>query len=124
MVSFNLPIASQVVGARATRSTHPRVIRDLETSMSALLDERVEVQNPCIWKAKSEMASAIGQSGHVDLLPHTVSCSHVYSMTKLKNSLRVLLAMSRSSVRDIGSGFGGSGTGRNVCGRSANWSTR
>ena len=84
VVSFNLPIATQVVGARATRSTHPRVIRDLESFLSVLLDEHVEVQNPYIWKTKSEVASAIGQSGHVDLLPHTISCSHVYGMTKVK----------------------------------------
>jgi 7-cyano-7-deazaguanine synthase in queuosine biosynthesis len=84
IVSFNLPIASQVVGARATRSTHPRVISDLQAFLSALLDEQVEVQNPYIWQTKSEVASAIDQSGHVDLLPHTISCSHVYGMTKLK----------------------------------------
>jgi 7-cyano-7-deazaguanine synthase in queuosine biosynthesis len=84
VVSFNLPIASQVVGARATRSTHPRVMRDLDAFLSALLGEVIEVQNPYIWKTKAEVASVLAQSGHSDLLPHSVSCSHVYNMTKLK----------------------------------------
>jgi hypothetical protein len=50
IVSFNLPIASQVVGARATRSTHPRVLSDLQSFLSDLLDEKIEVQNSYIWK--------------------------------------------------------------------------
>jgi len=60
------------------------VIRDLEAFLSTLLDEAVEVHNPYIWKTKAEVASVIAQSGHVDLVPHSVSCSHVYGMTKLK----------------------------------------
>ena len=84
VVSFNLPIASQVVGARATRSTHPRVMRDLDAFLSALLGKVIEVQNPYIWKTKAEVAAVLAQSGHSDLLPHSVSCSHVYNMTKLK----------------------------------------
>jgi 7-cyano-7-deazaguanine synthase in queuosine biosynthesis len=84
VVSFNLPIATQVVGARATRSTHPRVMRDLDAFLSALLGQVIEVQNPYIWKTKTEVASVLAQSDHSDLLPHSVSCSHVYNMTKLK----------------------------------------
>jgi len=84
VTSFNLPIATQVVGARATKSTHPRVMRDLETFMSALLEDVIEVRNPYIWKTKCEVASALAEAGHIDLLRHTVSCSHVHGMTKLK----------------------------------------
>ena len=95
VVSFNLPIATQVVGARATRSTHPRVVHELEIFMSALLEDAIEFQNPYIWKTKSEVASALAEAGHVDLLRHAVSCSHVHGMTKLKNSLRAVFPMSR-----------------------------
>ena len=84
VISFNLPIATQVVGARATRSTHPRVMHELETFMSALLEDTIELQNPYIWKTKCEVASALAEAGHVDLLRYTVSCSHVHGMTKLK----------------------------------------
>ena len=36
VVSLNLPLVGQVVGARATRTTHPRVLRGLEGLFSAL----------------------------------------------------------------------------------------
>jgi 7-cyano-7-deazaguanine synthase in queuosine biosynthesis len=84
VVSINLPIASQVVGARATRSTHPHAMRNLEVFLSALLGETIEVQNPYVWKTKTEVASVIAQSKSRDLLPHTVSCSRVYEMTRQK----------------------------------------
>ena len=60
------------------------MLSDLQYFLSALLDEQVEIQNPYIWKTKSEVATVIGQSGQVDLLSQTISCSHVYGMTKLK----------------------------------------
>jgi hypothetical protein len=100
VVSFNLPIANQVVGARATRSTHPRVMRDLDAFLSALLGDVIEVQNPYIWKTKAEVASVLAQSGHSDLLHHSVSCSHVYNMT----ALRAVLAVPGPTVRYAGGG--------------------
>ena len=84
VISFNLPIATQVVGARATRSTHPRVMHELQIFLSALLQNEIELQNPYIWKTKSEVVSALAEAGHVDLLRHAVSCSHVHGMTRLK----------------------------------------
>ena len=87
VVSFNLPIAGQVVGARATRSTHPRVMRDLQEFLSVVLKEQVRTETPFIWKTKSEVASVLKDSGHGDLVPHTVSCSSVYGMTTLLCSM-------------------------------------
>ena len=84
VISFNLPIAGQVVGARATRSTHPRVMHDLQLFLTALFEDDVQLDNPFIWKTKTEVASVIRDSGHSDLVPHSVSCSHVYEMTILK----------------------------------------
>ena len=83
VVSFNLPIAWQVVGTRATRTTHPRVLNDMAQFFSALMGEEIEVDNPFVWKTKTDVAELIGASGHVDLLRHSVSCSRVHSMTKL-----------------------------------------
>lgn len=83
VVSFNLPIAWQVVGTRATRTTHPRVLHDMARCFSALLDRNIEVDNPFIWKTKTDVAKLIAESGHVDLLRHSVSCSRVHGMTTL-----------------------------------------
>jgi 7-cyano-7-deazaguanine synthase in queuosine biosynthesis len=83
IVSFNLPIACQVVGAAATRTTHPRVIRDLAEFLSTLLEQQVGVDNPYVWKTKAEVAGLLRAAGHADLARHTVSCSRVYWMTRL-----------------------------------------
>ena len=83
VVSFNLPIASQVVGTRATRTTHPRVLHELGRFLTALLTIEVKVDNPFIWMTKAEVAKVIAAHGHADLIRHSVSCSRVHAMTKL-----------------------------------------
>jgi 7-cyano-7-deazaguanine synthase in queuosine biosynthesis len=83
IVSFNLPIAGQLVGTQATRTTHPRVIGDLARFLSVLLDQDFAVENPFVWKTKSQVAELIGWSDHIDLARYSVSCSRVRSMTKL-----------------------------------------
>jgi 7-cyano-7-deazaguanine synthase in queuosine biosynthesis len=83
IVSFNLPIAGQVVGTQATRTTHPRLIRDLARFLTILLENEVAVENPFVWKTKSDVAQSIARSAHPDLARHSVSCSRVHSMTKL-----------------------------------------
>ena len=83
VVSFNLPIASQVVGTAATRTTHPRVIRDLAGFLSTLLDKEVGVENPFLWMTKSEVVGLLRDLGHADLARYTVSCSSVHWMTRL-----------------------------------------
>lgn len=83
IVSFNLPIAAQVVGAVATRTTHPRVVRDTQYFLSTLLQSDVAIENPFLWKTKAEVAGLLQQKGQADLARHTVSCSSVHGMTRL-----------------------------------------
>ena len=83
VVSLNLPIAGQVVGTAATRTTHPRVMRDMSDFLSALLDRQVSVENPYLWKTKAEVVARLRDLGHADLARHTVSCSRIHWMTRL-----------------------------------------
>jgi Queuosine biosynthesis protein QueC len=83
IVSLNLPIAGQVVGTAATRTTHPRVMRDMSDFLSTLLDKQVSVENPYLWKTKAEVVARLKDLGHADLARHTVSCSRVHWMTRL-----------------------------------------
>jgi hypothetical protein len=46
VVSLNLPLAAHVVGARATRTTHPRVLRDFGRLFAAAAERGVRVANP------------------------------------------------------------------------------
>jgi 7-cyano-7-deazaguanine synthase in queuosine biosynthesis len=80
VVSFNLPIAGQIVGARASRTTHPRTLELLARLLSLLLERDFKIENPFIWKTRAEVAGLGARFGHGDLLGQSVSCSRIRSM--------------------------------------------
>ncbi|MBO6716749.1 MAG: 7-cyano-7-deazaguanine synthase [Rhizobiaceae bacterium] len=84
VVSYNLPIAEQVVGARATRTTHPQVLRDLQGLVTLLLERPVAIDNPLIWHTKGEVAGLLDSAGFAHLLGESVSCSSVHTMSREK----------------------------------------
>ena len=75
VVSINLPLAGDVVGGRATRTTHPRVMRGLEELFSLILKSRIEIRTPLQWMTKSEVTEMIRKAGVPDMLAQTVSCT-------------------------------------------------
>src|SRR5262249_30315677 len=83
VVSLNLPPVGQVVGARATRTTHPQALAGFRRVLSAVLGQSFDVNNPYAWITKSEVTERIVQSGCSDLIRHTRSCTRVHAMTKL-----------------------------------------
>jgi hypothetical protein len=83
VVSINLPISKQVVGARATRSTHPLVLDHFPKFFSAAVGKPIAVDNPFIWKTKGDVVRSIVDHGCGGLIKHTVSCTRVYDITKL-----------------------------------------
>jgi 7-cyano-7-deazaguanine synthase in queuosine biosynthesis len=84
VVSINLPIAGQVVGTSASRTTHPRVLRDLSDFLSVLCQRAFNVVNPYLWKTKAEVIEVLRDAGHADLAKYTMSCSRVHQMTRLR----------------------------------------
>lgn len=84
IVSINLPICEQVIGARATRTTHPKVLNGFSDLFSKLFDIEFTVDNPFLWKTKTDVVQSIIDSGFRDLIKHTVSCAHVFKMTSDK----------------------------------------
>jgi hypothetical protein len=83
VVSLNLPISAQVIGARATRSTHPRVISGFSQLFSLIMDKPFEVQNPFLWNTRADLVESIVEAECADLIKYTVSCAHVMEMTGL-----------------------------------------
>jgi hypothetical protein len=83
ITSLNLPIAEQVLGARATRTTHPKTIAGLQKLLSLVGGTDFQVETPFFWKTKADVLESIRDVGHADLIKHAVSCSHVWSMTTL-----------------------------------------
>jgi len=84
VVSLNFPIAAQVVGTRATRTTHPQALAGFAEFFSTLLGEEIAVENPFLWKTKAEVVKILDVHGCSDLVRGSVSCSRVHKMTKYK----------------------------------------
>lgn len=82
IVSINLPIAQDVLGGRATRTTHPRVIRGFAEIFSLLADEPFEVRTPYMWLTKRDIVERIVQQGFGPLITSTVSCAHPMQWTR------------------------------------------
>ena len=83
VVSLNLPPVAQVVGARATRTTHPQALAGFRRVLSAVLKEPFDLENPFAWKTKAEVVERIAFNGRAGLIRHTRSCTRVRSMTIL-----------------------------------------
>jgi 7-cyano-7-deazaguanine synthase in queuosine biosynthesis len=81
VVSFNLPMAGDVLGARATRTTHPRVIRGFEAIFSELAEGPISIRTPFLWLTKKDVVERIVKGGFAHLLTRTVSCAHPRTWT-------------------------------------------
>jgi hypothetical protein len=82
IVSLNLPPSPQVVGARATRTTHPQVLNGFSQLFTLLAGRTFTVENPFLSKTKTEVVRLIGDAGCGDLLKFSTSCTHTWEMTK------------------------------------------
>ncbi|MDB5507119.1 MAG: hypothetical protein JWR75_1757 [Devosia sp.] len=81
VLSLNVALAGDVLGARATRTTHPRVLRGFEAFFSALLDVEMTVESPFQWLTKKEVTGKIADHGFAKLLGTTNSCTRPRSWT-------------------------------------------
>ncbi len=81
VVSINPPLAGDIVGGRATRTTHPRVLRGFEDLFSTLLERPIQIENPLQWMTKGEVAMLVQEAGMADLLATTNSCTRPRTWT-------------------------------------------
>lgn len=77
VVSINLPVGQEVVGARASRTTHPEVLRLLESLYSRILEREFSIDNPFIYKTKTEVIKQITDANQSSLISLTSSCAHL-----------------------------------------------
>ena len=103
MMSLNLPPVAQVVGARASRTTHPQALAGFCRGLTNLIGHAFSVDNPFIWQTKSDVIEKIATYGGSELIPHTRSCTRVREMTKAPFSLREMLTVHRSPLCDTSS---------------------
>jgi 7-cyano-7-deazaguanine synthase in queuosine biosynthesis len=84
VVSINLPIAEQVVGSRATRTTHPLVLEQFRAFFNVVTGRLIEIDNPYVWKTKAEVIRSIAERGCGELIKDSVSCTRTHDATTLQ----------------------------------------
>jgi 7-cyano-7-deazaguanine synthase in queuosine biosynthesis len=75
IMSVNLPIATQAVGARCSRSTHPRSLVLLQELGTLIRQDSISIENPFIWKTKVEVVKDLWGKPEGKAIRYTLSCS-------------------------------------------------
>lgn len=82
VVSLNLPPVGNVLGTRATRTTHPKTLQRFEALFSMIFDQDLRVDNPFFWRTKTDVVQTIARLGMADQIASTRSCADVHNQTK------------------------------------------
>lgn len=83
IISTNLPISGQVIGARASHSTHPQTLRLMSELFTLIFGNKFEVVNPFFFKTKSEVINPLKDSSTRELIQISRSCTKTMSSTRL-----------------------------------------
>lgn len=75
-VSTNPPISGQLVGALASRGTHPAFLRLVNRLLARVFPAGVVVENPLADRTRAEAFGVLGRAGVPDLLVGTRSCGN------------------------------------------------
>jgi hypothetical protein len=82
IVSLNLPIAEEVLRARASRTTHPVALHLLASLCAAVAERDFTVDNPYLFKTKAEVVATLATHQAAYLIADTCSCSHSMFQSK------------------------------------------
>lgn len=85
VVSLNLPINGQVIGARATRSTHPKFIRLFNGLTQQVFPGGPRVVNPLWDRTRAEGLGVLQDINAMELIQETCSCSHPRYLTRMQS---------------------------------------
>lgn len=76
IVSLNLPVAQEVIGARASRTTHPLALDLLARLVQRIVEREFSVDNPYLFKTKTDVVRVIEHHGGSALIRLSASCAH------------------------------------------------
>lgn len=76
IVSVNLPVADEVLGARASRTTHPRTLHDFQSLLRRVLELEIVVDNPFFWNTKKDIVEKVATSNDPHMIALSRSCAH------------------------------------------------
>lgn len=74
VVSTNLPLASHVLGTRATRTTHPKALDLYGKLFCRVAAADIRIINPFFWDTKADVVRRITKAGRGDLIAPSFSC--------------------------------------------------
>lgn len=77
VLSVNLPVAEEVLRARASRTTHPVALHLLSSLAAAVISRELPIDNPFLFKTKTEVVQILSRHDATDLIALTCSCSHL-----------------------------------------------
>jgi len=75
IISLNLPFTGQLVGALASRSTHPAFLRLFNDLLAEVFPRPIQVTNPLLFQTRAEVLNVLQDAGCAELLQETNSCS-------------------------------------------------
>lgn len=81
VIGLNLPVCAQVVGGRATRTTHPRVMKGFQDIITLVAGEPFTVENSFIWKTKADVIEVITKAACENMIAASTTCTHTWEMT-------------------------------------------
>jgi 7-cyano-7-deazaguanine synthase in queuosine biosynthesis len=76
VVSLNLPVADEVLRSRASRTTHPVTLHLLQSLCTAVTGRDLVIDNPYLYKTKTDVVGVLAACGAPHLIAHTCSCAH------------------------------------------------
>jgi Queuosine biosynthesis protein QueC len=77
VLSVNLPLAEEALQARASRTTHPATLHLLSLLAAAVTGRELLIDNPFLFKTKTEVVQVLAKHDQTDLIALSCSCSHL-----------------------------------------------
>jgi hypothetical protein len=74
--AINLPLMSGMVGSKATRSSHPELLRLMSRLLTLVSGREIVYRLPFMDRTKGQMVTALANRGLEDLTRSAVSCVH------------------------------------------------
>lgn len=104
IMSVNLPISQQVVGTRASRSTHPRSLSLLQNLAVLVAERAVQIDNPFAWLTKVEVVQTLNGRPERPLIGRTLSCSGTRRLTTMSPHCGQCIQCLQRRIATLGAG--------------------
>lgn len=78
VTAINFIRRSDLLNARASRTTHPKTIYLMNRFFAAFEEDNFHVDTPFVWKTKADIFHLLSEQGGNDLITSSVSCSKTF----------------------------------------------